>query len=182
MKKLTITTIDQLSGNPIRLSSSYADGKLLTINPHSKVILEDPGEGYDQAWRFTPVGTNEFLISSSKNGDMICHYTKKEGEVSIFPLSENIEGCAWKVGKSGELYQKNSGGERYLWMVGDKLFVTQDSYLAENWIPLSDGKELDTTKSPKTQEFNYTPFVILFIIVVILLTWRAILQSRMLKQ
>ena len=58
------------------------------------------------------------------------------------------DGCIWKLGKTGEIYQSNpSGGEKYLWLADNELFVTLDGFLAESWIPFSE-KELP----PKNKE------------------------------
>lgn len=159
--------IAELDGHPIRLTSSYTDGKLLTINPDRKVTLKEDEEGYDQLWHLQPV-EDGFLLTSSKDGNMVCHYMEDGGMARIRPLSMGDSNCVWKLGSSGEIYQKNpKGGERYLWMANDQLYVTLDGYLAESWIPLSDVK-MDII-IPPPEKTTYTTYIILVLIFLICL-------------
>jgi hypothetical protein len=207
MKHLSSDKIKELDSKPIHLSSHFSNGKLLTIDSKKNVILDDIGGGKgecDQLWKLIPVGNNGFIISSSKNEDIICHYMKDQGEITVKPKNAinkylinkkdetddddnntridktnsktNLErdeeiikdneqnnnlqnlkdstmdkelhrqhreemikdDCIWSLGKDGEIYQLNpNGGERYLWMADNKLFVTLDGFLAESWVPVS---------------------------------------------
>lgn len=161
MQILTSEKIEESNSEPIHLSSSLSKGKLLTINPRNKITLEKkkPGRSNNiecQMWKLIPSGDGGFFISSP-NGKVVCHYMKDEGDVRVKNLSMDIikryqqknledesdkgicDGCVWKLGKNGEIYQDNpKGGERYLWIVNGGLFVTLDGFLADNWIIVSD--------------------------------------------
>jgi hypothetical protein len=217
MKYLSSDKIIELNSKPVHLSSHFSNGKLLTIDSKKNVVLKDIGGGKDQLWKLIPVGNNGFIISSSKNDDIICHYMKDQGEVSVKPkntvkkflinkkvsvdppppitvaiagndgelskdedtcenavrekeeltkdekeeltkdvkkLKEELikDDCIWSLGKDGEIYQRNpNGGERYLWLADNKLFVTLDGFLAESWIAVSNIEQfkLDVKKITK---------------------------------
>ena len=167
-RHLTADIVAELDGRPIRLSSPYAEKKLLTISPMGKITLESPYTGFDQYWRLIPTDDG-FLISSSKNGDMICHHTKDGGVITPKPLSEDTKDCVWKLGKKGEIYQPNpEGGERYLWLADDKLYATIDGYLAETWVPLTD-VEQPPLPEQKSNVNSSIPIIIAVILVVIVL-------------
>lgn len=167
---LTPDRIAHLDGRPVRLSSPYAERKLLTISPAGKITLEDPHSGYDQMWRLIPVDGG-FIISSSKDGYVICHRLKDEGIVRCLRSNNKDKDCVWKVGKKGEIYQKNpEGGERYLWLADGGLYATLDGYLAENWTPLTDIELPKITKTEKSQGINILPFI-LVVVIMLLLLW-----------
>jgi len=178
-KHLTPDRVAQLDGRPIRLSSPYADGKLLTISPRGKVTLELPETGYDQYWRLIPTDDG-FLFSSSRNGDMVCHHVPDGGSIVSKPLSEDTNDCVWKLGKHGEIYQPNpEGGERYLWLADDKLFATLDGFLAESWVPLSDIEQPPPPSSEKECSSDYlTPFIIAAVLVAVVLVIGMFLRKR----
>jgi ABC-type antimicrobial peptide transport system permease subunit len=231
MKHLSSDKITELDSKPIHLSSHFSNGKLLTIDSKKNVILDDiGGKGEcDQLWKLIPVGNNGFIISSSKNEDIICHYMKDQGEITVKPKntvnkflinkkiskdegedSENYENnkqrinnnnqlkkedkqnnynktttanggsggssgggglndklkeelikddCIWSLGKDGEIYQLNpKGGERYLWLADNKLFVTLDGFLAESWVPVSNIEQFTIdVKSLKKHVLNDPP-------------------------
>jgi len=166
MKTLKPENITKLARKPVSFTSTFADGKLMTMCPNGKATLENPDDGYDQRWIIIPVKENEVLLCSSKQKNMICHRMTDEGNITTKPLSDDIEDCVWKVGKGGEIYQDNpKGGERYLWMADDKLFVTLDGFLAEKWIPL-DGIQhpVDFNIDKKN---NISIFFILFLCILI---------------
>ena len=166
MKTLNPNNISFLQEKPVSFTSTFAEGKLMTISPEGKMTLEYPEEGYDQKWILIPVKEKEMIISSSKNGDMICHNMKDQGNITVKPLSEDIDDCCWKIGKDGEIYQENpNGGERYLWMANDNLFVTLDGFLAEKWIPLNDIKQ---PTEHKNDEENNNNFIYVFILCIFL--------------
>lgn len=157
--------IAELDGRPIRLSGSYSDGKLLTISPDRRVTLAEDEQGYDQLWKLLP-SADGFILSSAKDGNMICHYMEDGGMARIRPLDAEDKNCVWKLGSSGEIYQINpNGGERYLWAANNKLYVTLDGYLAENWIPLSDIKVPYIATPEKKNNFNILIFIVLLVFV-----------------
>lgn len=142
-KVLTPGIIAGLDGRPIRLSSPHAEGKLLSVSATGKTSLKPSQKGhqYGQYWSLVPT-RGGFEIISSRTDHKICHYPEKGGDVStrVAPLGADSD-CVWKIGKEGEIYQPDSeGGERYLWLAKDKLYVTRDGFLAERWTPLKDGE------------------------------------------
>ncbi len=189
-KNLTPDVVASLNGSPIRLSSPYTDGKLLTVSPDGDVTSEPLGEGFDQYWRLIPahesyshstagvrtaVGGKDdkgFLLASSKNGDMICHRMTDGGSIISKPLSYNTKDCVWNIGNDGEIYQPNpEGGERYLWLANDKLYATLDGFLAENWVPLSDIEQpkIDESVVLPDSESSESISLIIFMIIAIVL-------------
>ena len=163
--------IANLDGRPVRFSSPYAEGKILTVDKYGRVTSEYSGHGHDQFWRLIPV-EGGFLLTSVKDEYMVCHLQEDSGDIITKPLSYDTKGCVWKTGKSGEMYQPTEGdGEKYLWLANDKLYVTNDGYLAENWVPLSDfqNKILDSISTPPIEKWDMIPFVIMGIVVMVLL-------------
>ena len=152
--------LDQGSA-PFILTSNFTKGGKLTIDPYKKIKVSS--NGYDDRWSLIPHKDNEdFLILSSKDKNLLCHNLTDEGEVDVRPLSDNTEGCVWKIGKRGELYQPHpSGGERYLWTVNDTLYVT----LADKWY--SPGKE--EIQLPSNQENHYLVVILVLTVLIIML-------------
>ncbi len=192
-KILTPVRIADLDGKPIRLSSKYCEGKLLTIDKFGTATLEDKNtdldradhgydsadhsydsvdHGYDSAdhnhdqhWRLVPdAKKGGFKLISARDGYMICHYIEDGGVVKTRQsYFGECDGCIWKIGKGGEIYQAHpKGGERYLWLADDKLFVTLDGYLAENWEEVEENVEKFTQDS-----FGNGIMMAVFVIIII---------------
>lgn len=156
MKRLLNSRIiSLLGGRPIRLSSPDAEGQLLSITAKGEISLEDPGvSGFDQYWKLVPMHDG-FQIVSSEKGYRVCHHPANGGVVTaIKEGSSGGEGCVWKLGNEGEIFQENPlGGERYLWLAGSHLYVTQDGFLAERWAPFFQGEKLPSPVGPQHYRF-----------------------------
>ena len=183
-KHLTAEGVAHLDGRPIKLSSSFSEGKLLTISPTGKTTLEYPDTGFDQQWHLIPE-SDGFILSSSQKGDMICHNVEDKGIVQARPLSDETKDCVWKVGKTGEIYQKNpAGGERYLWLADDKLFVILDGFLAESWTPISDIEQPSPPPPVQKKKPNYSLLVygaIFTVLLLIIYSWARKIQPTTFK-
>lgn len=151
---LTPQMISRLNGAPIRLSSPYADGKLLSIDKEGNISLEEiKSDEYDQRWRLVPMGNGGFEIVSKSKGFKICHIPDSGGVVTAIHHACNSTGkvdSTWYLTNEGEIYQSNSLGERtYLWLAGSHLYITQDSFVAEKWSPLFPGEKLPSPVGPQ---------------------------------
>ena len=169
--KLTSKLIKQLDGKPIRLTSEYANGKLLSVNPDGLLSLEEPDSSgsYDQFWRLVPVEKG-FLISSLVDSYTIC-YDPSNNDVKVTEQGSEDE-CAWKVGVGGEFYQPNpDGGERYLWVAKGKLYATFDGYLAENWTPLDVGDTLPDIYTERYGGSSNTFMIVILAVISFLLLY-----------
>ena len=169
--KLTTKLIKQLDGKPIRLTSDYANGKLLSVNPAGELSLQEPGspESYDQFWKLIPVDGG-FLITSTVDSYTIS-YDPLTNSVRVVE-SCNDDNCAWKVGVGGEFYQINpDGGERYLWIAKGKLYATSDGYLAENWTPLDVGNTLPGIHIEKYGNSSNSFMVVILAVIAFLLLY-----------
>ena len=134
MPSLTTETAEKLDGKPIRIGSAEAAPKILTISPYGEITATDPGLGYDQRWRLVP-HSEGFLLSSSRDGNVVCHSPKDGGWVHVRSLREELSGdCVWRVGKGGEFYRPEGNGEVYLWLADDTLYATSDGFAAEKWL------------------------------------------------
>ena len=169
--KLTSKLIKELNGKPMRLTSEYANGQLLSVDPDGSLSLQesDPSGEYDQFWRLIPV-ENGFLISSAVNSYIIC-YDPSNNDVKVVDQVTD-DNCAWKVGVGGEFYQPNpDGGERYLWIAGGKLYATFDGYLAENWTPLDIGSVLPGIYTEKHGDSSNTFMIVIVVVISFLLIY-----------
>ena len=169
--KLTSNLIKQLGGKPIRLTSEYANGKLLSVNHTGELSLQetDTTETFDQSWRLTPMKKG-FLISSMIYNFIIC-YDSSKNEIIVVDQANN-DNCVWKVGVGGEFYQPNpDGGERYLWIAKGKLYGTSDGYLAENWTPLDVGNTLPGIYTEKYGNSSSNFMVVILVIISFLLLY-----------
>lgn len=149
---LTPQIVARLNGTPIRLSSPYAEGQLLSINEEGVLSLENPETAdFDQRWRLIPNGKG-FQIISSELGFKVCHQPGKGGIVSaINNIKKNEGGCIWYLNDKGEIYQPDHeiGGEKYLWLAGSHLYVTRDAFLAEKWAHFLPGEKLPPPVEPQ---------------------------------
>ncbi len=147
---LTSEIVTRLNGHPIRLSSPYAEGQLLSVNKEGEISLEDSGASeFDQYWKLMPE-RGGFEIVSSQRGFKICHHMENGGVVTAIKQAHSQGGCVWKVGKEGEIYQPSpDGNERYLWLAGSHLYATKDGFLAENWAPYLFGEKLPPPVGPQ---------------------------------
>lgn len=168
--KLTTKLIKQLNGKPIRLTSEYANGKLLSVDFNGEISLQEPkSDEYDQYWKLSPVEKG-FLISSMLDNYLIC-YDPSTKHIITSDKGKG-ENCTWKVGVGGEFYQPNSsGGERYLWVAGEKLYATSDGYLAENWTPLDIGNNLPGVYTEKYGGSSSSFMVVILVIIAFLLIY-----------
>jgi len=163
-RTLTLQIIDRLDGRPIRLSSPYAEGQLLSITKDGDISLEDSGaENFDQFWSLKRVG-NGFEIISSKYGLKICHNPRNGGIVTAIKHATSKErGCIWYISEEGEIYQPDpQGGERYLWLAGSHLYVTRDGFIADKWAAFFAGDRLPSPVGPQ-----YPIWVIIILVVIL---------------
>jgi len=169
--KVTSKLIKQLDGKPIRLTSEYANGNLLSVDSNGLISLQEPNppEEYDQHWKLDSVEKG-FLISSVVDNYLIC-YDPSAQQIKT-TVKEKGKDCIWKVGVGGEFYQPiSSGGERYLWVAGGKLHATSDGYLAENWTPLDIGNNLPGVYTEKHGGSPSSFMVVILVIIVFLLIY-----------
>jgi len=155
-QKLGMDHISLLNGVPISLTSEFGNKKILSMNTARKLgFIEPKNSNYetdvlDQKWHLIKTNNvrnvkntsndlnsdDSLIIVSEKLGEMICHNIEDDCEVHSRPFSSFTDGCEWNIGKKGELYYKDPFDiERYLWIADDKLYVTNDGYIAEQWIP-----------------------------------------------
>lgn len=136
--KLSSKLIRRLNGKPIRLSTEFSNGKLLSEDCVGELSFKEPGSSeYNQKWRLSPV-EGGFLIVSVNTGKVICYQEKHKG-VQLLGIPNKR--CIWKVSTNGEFYQPKLEGEEkskdiFLWSANGKLYSTTDGYLAEVWNPL----------------------------------------------
>lgn len=155
--------IINFQGNDLSLKSTdTGEGHVIIDRFRNFHISKQQGDG--SKWRLVPI-ENEFMIISPDYGHKICHFEKDEGKVNTVPFTEKVEGCMWKLGKRGEIYQNNpGGGEKYLWSAKDSLYVTNDGFLADKWL-----SPIHST-SPEQPKTDYTIFfVVIFLIFILFL-------------
>jgi len=140
-QKLGMDHIELLQGNPVMLTSEFGKGKkILTLDPYGDVTFQKANESTfsNQKWRLhkTKEKDPKVVLVSEPKGMMVCHRIQDGNDVYTRPYSTYTEECEWSVGGKGELYYKDAfDNERYLWMANDKLYVTNDGYVAEQWVP-----------------------------------------------
>ena len=172
--KLTSKLIKQLNGKPIRLTSEYANGKLLSVDSVGELSLQEPGlsDVYDQFWKLIPEKKG-FLISSLIDNYNIYHDPISNNNVKAVDQQDgNDNNCVWKVGVGGEFYQPNpNGGEKYLWVAKEKVYATSDGYLAENWTPLDIGNTLPGIYIEKHGGSTNSLMVVILVVIAFLLLY-----------
>jgi len=176
--KLTSKLIKQLNGKPIRLTSEYANGKLLSVNHAGELSLQESylTKEYDQFWKLIP-DKKGFLISS-KVDNFTIRYDPSGNDVKVATQTKD-DNCSWKVGAGGEFYQPNpDGGERYLWVADGKLYPTFDGYLAENWTPLDVGDALPGICTEKHGRPSNSLMVVVLVVIAFLILYLVRNKSR----
>jgi len=136
--------VELLKGTPISLTSEFGDNKVLSTNRLGELGFELQSDGanqLDQKWKLIKQKNPDLesvIVVSEKLNKMVCHDINDEFNVYTRPLSPFTDGCEWNIGKKGELYYKDPFDvERYLWVANDKVYSTNDGYIAEQWIPFS---------------------------------------------
>jgi hypothetical protein len=179
--KLTSKLIKQLNGKPIRLTSEYSNGRLLSVNYTGELSLQDSDltKKYDQFWKLIP-NKKGFLISS-KVANFTIRYDPSGNDVKVATQAKD-DNCSWKVGVGGEFYQPNpDGGERYLWVADRKIYSTFDGYLAEKWTPLDIGDTLPgiyTEKYGKSSKSLTVAILVIIAFLVLYLIWNRSDKSK----
>lgn len=171
--KLTSKLIKQLNGKPIRLTSEYSNGKLLSVNSVGELSLQESGlsNEYDQFWKLIP-DKKGFLISSLIDNYTIYQDPACNDVKAVNQQVSNDNNCVWKVGTGGEFYQPNpDGGERYLWVAKEKVYVTSDGYLAENWTPLDIGNTLPGIYTEKHGGSTNSLMIVILVVIAFLLLY-----------
>lgn len=156
-------SIEHISSSPLRLTSTYSDGKFLTLNSQNKFSFESDDHHPHQSFSLIPKDDKFLLVAPDTS--LVCHSLEDEGEIHRKYMHDSdvdeTKDCEWSIGKNGELYQPHpEGGERYLWIAGDNLHVTNDGYLAEMW------------EIPEIEQFTQTQsssniFIFVFLLLIV---------------
>ena len=172
---------EHISDTLMRLTAEYAQNRVLASNRNGEVFADDPDltsrynrRAYDK-WRLIPVIPGEtsegFFLVNGDTHDMVCHPNINSGELVSRPFStqSNFDGCVWRLNK-GKIYQKHpEGGERYLWLARDRLYCTNDSYLADRFIPISAREDFTLPQQPPPKKCNMGKWFLLILIIILVL-------------
>jgi hypothetical protein len=138
-----------------RLLGPSKDGKVLVVDESGKLWYDEPKDGVDADWTFidcSPHLNGEQSSSSeekepkcivSKNLKMVIEYENSGDEqISAKKFIHADKHTHWYVSQDNEFYCLSNEGEdeptkKYMWSALDKLFITSDDFLAEQFKAIS---------------------------------------------
>lgn len=128
-------------GRRVRLTSEFADGKVLTVigdrvvfaSPHSETQRSREG---GQLWLLEPLTEQAFRLKAS-DGRLVGTSTHNENMTVLYSPGQNdMSNTVWFLGRKGSIYQprQNGKGDRYLWVTKDGLYNALDGFVGEEWL------------------------------------------------